>query len=319
MKRSRVISLGCSRIRGLGPLRSPRGFTLVELLVVIAIIGVLVALLLPAIQAAREAARRISCQSNIRQFGIALHNYHDTFGVFPPHKLTNPNHNWMAFILPAIEQGNLQSIYKYNVNWNHADNQPAITTKIKIAVCSSAPNAARVDVLANDRKAAVTDYTNPGDVAPVAYSGNGLSPPAATRGIIYGETGTRLAEVTDGTSHTMLLVEDAGRPEFWIRRKRGPTTTNDGCGNDDVSGGRVSGSGWADPAGAIPLHTFSRDGLTCPGPCVMNCTNNNEPYSFHPGGINIVMGDSSVRFVTEETSVSVFAALITCAGGEVVE
>jgi prepilin-type N-terminal cleavage/methylation domain-containing protein len=296
------------------------GFTLVELLVVIAIIGVIVALLLPAVQAAREAARRMSCQNNLRQFGIALHNYHDTHGVFPPHRLNDPNHGWMAMMLPQIEQGNLHAIYKFGVNWSHVDNQPAITTKLKIAVCPSAPGANRVDSLANNKRAAVTDYAIPNNVAPVAYSGNGLTPPPDTRGIIHGNLGTRMAEVTDGLSNTMLLLEDAGRPDFWLRRKRGPATTSDGCGNDDVAGGQVSGAGWADPAGAIPLHTFAVNGLTCPGTCLMNCTNNNEPFSFHPGGISsIVLGDASVRFLPESTSIRAFTAMVTIGGGEVIE
>lgn len=296
-----------------------RAFTLVELLVVIAIIGVLVALLLPAVQAAREAARRISCANNIRQFGIALHNYHDTFGVLPPHKLSNPNHGWMVMLLPQLEQGNLHALYKFNVNWNHTDNQLAVKTKLKIALCPSAPNTSRVTLLASDKQAAVTDYAIPSNVNQQAYTANGLTPPLETRGILHGEAGTRMAEVTDGLSHTAFLLEDAGRPEFWIRRKRGPDTTSDGCGNDDVVGGVVSGSAWADPAGAIPLHTFTSDGLTCPGPCLMNCTNNNEPYAFHPGGMNVVLGDASVRFLSENTSLQVFAALMTCAGGEVPE
>ncbi|WP_254509380.1 DUF1559 domain-containing protein [Anatilimnocola floriformis] len=296
-----------------------RAFTLVELLVVIAIIGVIVALLLPAVQAAREAARRMSCQNNLRQFGIALHNYHDTHGVFPPQRLEEPNHGWMSMMLPQIEQGNLHAIYKFNVNWQHVDNQPAVTTKIKIAVCPSAPGANRRDTVVTNKFAAVSDYAIPGNVAPALYTGNGLPAAGDTRGIISGNAGTRMAEVTDGLSNTILLLEDAGRPEFWLRGKRGPASTNDGCGNADVVDGRVKGAGWADPASDIPPHSFAVNGLTCPGPCVMNCTNNNEAYSFHPGGISIVLGDSSVRFLSDTISVRTFAAMITCGCGELIE
>jgi hypothetical protein len=85
-----------------------------------------------------------------------------------------------------------------------------------------------------------------------------------------------------------------------------------------VSGGRVTGAGWADPAADIPSHGFAPDGLSCPGLCVINCTNNNEPFGFHPGGVVGVFGDGSVRFIREQISPAAFAALITRAGGDVV-
>lgn len=296
-----------------------QGFTLVELLVVIAIIGILVGLLLPAVQAAREAARRTTCQSNIRQLGIALHLYQNNLRVFPPMKLSSPDHNWAALILPYIEQQNLHNAYNFNVGWNAPANQTAVTVKLAVGLCPSAPGHTRIDTLPSGRQAAVIDFAAPGSVAPAAYSGSGITAPKNVRAIISGENGTPSAFVTDGLSNTVLLIEDAGRPEFWLRGKQGPNTTNDGCGNDDAKNGRVSGGGWADPAGGIPLHTFQKDGLKCPGPCVMNCTNNNEPFSFHPGGISTVFGDGSVRYIAESISVRAFAAQITCKGGEVPE
>jgi prepilin-type processing-associated H-X9-DG protein len=128
-----------------------------------------------------------------------------------------------------------------------------------------------------------------------------------------------MSKILDGTSHTILVIEDGGRPRFWLKGRRGPSSTADGCGNDDVSGGRVSGAGWADPAAALPLHSFMTDGLTCPGPCVMNCTNNNEPYSFHPHGMNVSFADGSTRYLKESLSVKMFAAYVTRFGGEYVE
>ena len=295
-----------------------RAFTLVELLVVIAIIGVLVALLLPAIQAAREAARRTSCSSNLRQHAVALQNYHDVTGSFPPAQIPSPRHNWTALLLPFIEQRNLQELYRFDLDWNALPNGPAIETHVGILVCPSAAGGhRRFDDFAPAQRAAATDYATPGAVALIAYAANGLSPPADNRGIIQGPEGTSLAQVLDGTSHTLLIVEDAGRPLFWVTQGRGPPSTALICGNQNVTGGRVSGAGWADPQSALPLHTFAGDGLTCPGPCVMNCTNNNEPYAFHPSGINAAFADGSTQFIRESVAIAVFAAEITRAGQEV--
>jgi len=296
------------------------GFTLVELLVVIAIIGLLVALLLPAVQAAREASRRASCQNNLKQLGLALHQYHDVLQQLPPARLVSPAHNWMALTLPFIEQKNVQDLYRFDKDWNALENQPAITAHLAILYCPSAAGGQRRrDQFATDRWAAVTDYATPEGVTAIAYTANGLTPPGDLRGIINGLEGTTLTHILDGTSHTILVIEDGGRPGFWIRGRPGPSSTSDGCGNQDVVDGRVTGAGWADPAAALPLHSFAASGLTCPGPCVMNCTNNNEPYSFHPAGMNAIFADGSTRFFAETLSIHNFTAYITRSGGEFVE
>jgi prepilin-type N-terminal cleavage/methylation domain-containing protein len=296
------------------------GFTLVELLVVIAIIGLLVALLLPAVQAAREAMRRAACQNNLRQLGISLHNYHDVLKELPPARIAAPLHNWMALTLPYIEQKSLHGMYRFDKNWSDAENQPAIEMHIDILCCPSAAGGPRrFDHFASGRRAAVTDYATPASVVDIVYSANGLAMPLDLRGVINGNTGIPLSQVFDGTSHTVMVVEDGGRPTFWLKGRNGPPGTSDGCGNDDVVSGRVSGAGWADPAGALPLHSFQTTGLACPGPCVMNCTNNNEPYAFHPSGMNGVFADGSTRFLRENMAVEIFAAHITRVGGEPVE
>jgi prepilin-type N-terminal cleavage/methylation domain-containing protein len=296
------------------------GFTLVELLVVIAIIGILVALLLPAIQAAREAVRRASCQNNLRQLGIALHNYHDVLGELPPSRIPTPLNNWMALTLPFIEQKNVQDLYHFDKDWSAVENQPAVRTKIKILICPSASGGPeRLDQFASGRFAAVSDYATPAGTTALVYSANSLPAPTDLRGIINGLEGIRLAQILDGTAQTILVIEDGGRPAHWLRGRQGPPNSNNSCGNADVSGGRVTGSAWADPAGDLPLHSFAASGLSCPGPCVMNCTNNNEPYSFHPSGMNVIFADGGSRFISESVSIHVFAGYITRSGAEIVE
>src|SRR6188508_3203738 len=145
----------CSRARG------SRAFTLVELLVVIAIIGILVALLLPAIQAAREAVRRTSCSNNLKQIGLALHNHHDVLGYLPPGSIQaaatpqeahvqlkipiTVNHGWGALLFPFMEQKNLADQYRFDVDWRDTPNQIVRETHLSMMYCASAPNPKRFD------------------------------------------------------------------------------------------------------------------------------------------------------------------------------
>ena len=115
-----------------------------------------------------------------------------------------------------------------------------------------------------------------------------------------------------------MYVEDAGRPNFYVKTGKGPNSNTPGGGNFPVINGRVRGSGWADPANSVPLHTFTRDGLSVPGPCPINCTNTNEAFSFHTGGMNAGFADGRVRFVSENIDIKVYAALITRNSGEVI-
>jgi prepilin-type N-terminal cleavage/methylation domain-containing protein/prepilin-type processing-associated H-X9-DG protein len=297
-----------------------RAFTLVELLVVIAIIGLLVALLLPAVQSAREAARRASCMNNLRQLAIGIQNYHDSTGGLPLQSLRTPAKGWGYFLLPFIEQQTLSNQYVSELHWTHNLNQPAITTFVDTYMCPSAPGnrGGRMDNIGGGRQAAAADYAPPGSVSLSPIRAGLINPrPGHTGGAIIPNGNLKLRDILDGTSTTIGYVEDAGRPQHWIKgRTRGPNNSTPGGGNFSVRGGRVRGAGWADTGAGIPLHGFTRNGRRAPGPCPINCTNNNEAFSFHPGGVMAAFCDGSVQFLSENMTMSIYSALITRGGDE---
>jgi len=302
------------------------GFTLVELLVVIGIIGILIALLLPAVQMAREAARSASCRNNLKQLGVALQNYHDVHGTFPPGAIWGPRrHSWVPFMLPQIEQEALYNQYRWNIHWSHPSNQAVVRSHLQVLHCPSTPGGKdRMVTIANGITASTTDYAPPLWVCSRLVQVGQIPQMSDRRGVMTDFRGARMSEILDGTSNTLTITEDAGRPEFWVSGGRGPANNTPGGGgpgcpaNFPVRNGRVLGAGWADPNNGIPLHGFRSDGLRSPGSCAINCTNNNEAFSFHPAGINAVFADGGVRFISEDADIRVYAALITRAGGEVV-
>lgn len=121
-----------------------------------------------------------------------------------------------------------------------------------------------------------------------------------------------------GHSNTLVFAEDAGWPYFYVGRRRGPGNHSTLSGYAPVISGQVNGAGWADPLNDFPLNGLSRYGLTSPGPCPINCTNNNEAYAFHTGGINIGLCDGNTRFLSEDVTIEVYASLITTQGDEIV-
>jgi prepilin-type N-terminal cleavage/methylation domain-containing protein/prepilin-type processing-associated H-X9-DG protein len=295
-------------------------FTLVELLVVIAIIGVLVALLLPAVQAAREAARRMSCSNHTRQLGLALQNYNDTYNAFPPSRHAGGvNICWLVRILPYIEQANIT--YDFSLGGQGGAINSAVTnTQLKVLLCPSAPTGRKGGGVGVPGTAGVSDYVAIAHVT----TNNPLivpTPPAdpAGNGVLGGLGAVpvfrRLAEITDGTSNTLMVSELAGRPQLWVRGKF--INTNH------------AQSQWTNHEGGLAVvEGLSMDGLILGGPCALNCANmydpdyptgtnpNEEIYSFHSAGANVVFADGSVRLVASNTPISVVAAMITRDGGE---
>ena len=305
------------------------GFTLIELLVVIAIIAVLIGLLVPAVQKVRDAAARIQCANNLKQLGLALHNYHGVFQTFPtsvrPAGVTSlPRVSWTIPTLPFIEQDNLRQRYDTTTNWDSSANLQLTSLPVKIFQCPSAPNSNRLDgdpQLNVWNLVAVTDYAAATGVAAYATNVNltGLVQP----GIMQKNAVVKIADVTDGLSNTIMIVESAGRPQIY--RGRSPYGS--------VPTQKVNGGGWARPASDLTFGTSTADGSSFPGPCAVNCTNGfdypvynmapfgtegtAEPYAFHTGVVNTLLGDGSVRTIGSGISVTTFAALITRSGGEV--
>ena len=286
--------------------RQRTAFTLVELLVVIAIIAILIGLLLPAVQKVREAAARAKCQSNLKQLSLALMNHESTFGYFPEgYRWTSPTRSFVPPLLPFIEQGNVR--YDLTRDWDDPINQPTTTVQLKLMYCPSAPNeGGRFDTTLSFRPT-ISDYTvyhgvNPGYCQMAGWP---LYSPIAENGIMTSRP-CRIVEITDGTSQTFLVVEDGGRPELWRMGRK-------------ISG-ISSAAGWADPNVEIALD--GSDTLTVGngqgyGLCVMNCTNDNEVYSFHTRGANFGFADGSVRFIRDSIRNTTFAALVTKAAGDI--
>jgi prepilin-type N-terminal cleavage/methylation domain-containing protein/prepilin-type processing-associated H-X9-DG protein len=331
--------------------RSKRGFTLIELLVVISIIAVLIALLLPAVQAAREAARRAQCVNNLKQMGLALHNYESTNGAFPPSKIYsgqdaagngsggytcgNPgdlilNTTGFTMILNNLEQAPLYNAYNFSQASSNAG-QYCMTV-----VGTQLSNSTVVGTL-------VATFWCPSDIQPVAVSDPNLSPSNAyartnamrsnylfcssqyqdthgagayptqpsDRAMFFIDYICRIADVTDGTSNTAMVGESV---QIHVNSSGGPYW---GCGSNSSVQGRVFppfGANaslqpyWMPNVQARPVYTNNPQKLP-------------ETWAFgskHPGGLNMVFGDGSVKFIKNSINPYIWFAIQTIKLGEIV-
>jgi prepilin-type N-terminal cleavage/methylation domain-containing protein/prepilin-type processing-associated H-X9-DG protein len=305
--------------------RRRRAFTLIELLVVIAIIGVLLGLLLPAVQKVRQAANRAQCANNLKQAGLAAQGFESTHGKFPPGAMTGSATIWLAnaapgtihgswpFLLPFLEQQDLAARYRWDVGWYDPANEAARMVQLKVLQCPSA-EADRVGPGTTpsgpppppgSALGACTDYGPTISVDPGLVSSGQIVPVLNRFGVMDHDRMTRMKEITDGASNTTLIAECAGRPQRWQLGRPMPGLYSPG-------GPWTSGPNW------ISLFGCKMDGSPGPGPCAMNCSNDRQVYSFHPGGANFVFADGSVHFLQAGINIRILAALITRAGGEVV-
>jgi prepilin-type N-terminal cleavage/methylation domain-containing protein len=281
-----------------------RAFTLVELLVVIAIIGLLVALLLPAVQAAREAARMTSCKNNIKQIGLALHNCHDTYRRLPMGWMTNggpedPNGwGWAAAILPQMEHGNVQSQIRFDRPIDDPVNQAARESLIATYMCPSDPGEPTFqihgfgpdDEFANQDQIGSPMFL----VAKSNYAGVfGLSEienvPSAGEGTFFHNSRLTFASVTDGLSNTFIVGER--------NSKLGGSVWTGVIANANNRKARIVGT--ADHTPNHPNHHFD------------------DFSSFHVQGAHFLAADGSVQRINNQIDLLVYQALVTRSGGEV--
>ena len=286
-----------------------RGFTLIELLVVIAIIAVLIALLLPAVQAAREAARRARCINNVKQLLLAFHNHHDTFGAFPPVRTEAPNFGWAVNIAPYLEQVSIANAFNLNNNFYDDSNQTVTHAALQVHVCPSNPAGVHDEPLAlgtisYGTRGYVGDY-KANHLLNTMYQVNGA---AGNPVLLRAGAFQPIAAITDGTSQTTVIHEQAGRPDWYLRG-----------GKKQPSNSGLTNPYWWDAWASWSHFTYqgyAADGLSAGWACAVNCNNAQGIYGFHPGGANVGFCDGSVRFLKETVAVPIVFALATRDGGE---
>jgi len=346
-----VIFLGVKMIQ----MRTSRkGFTLIELLVVIAIIAILVALLLPAVQQAREAARRSACKNNLKQLGLALHNYHDTHNVFPPGCLQIPNAagtapdrtlggwGWNTFVLPYVEQGPLYDLL--NPNGNNFPTSFAghpVQTVLSVMICPSDASPGVNDyggfTDVNAVGAGKSNYpavcgplnveTNQWGHTVVAAQGG----PSVVAGMFNYNSRTKIRDVTDGMSNTFAVAERA-----WDGNVLKDDLREDANGVAYEQPGWLGtpvprkGSLWAGRYGHLPVASGPNAGtntgekyttfvrVTNSDKFVPNGVGAPAASSMHKGGAQYLLGDGSVRFISENINRDMFRYLGCIADGQVI-
>lgn len=297
------------------PSRNQRGFTLIELLVVIAIIAILISLLLPAVQQAREAARRTQCKNNLKQLGVAVHNYHDIYNQFPNANANSTLSGGSLFtsVLPMMEQGNAFQQYDFNQTNSAPHNVEVTSQQIPFFLCPSSPMRRSVPSCDSDMGRAPGNYAvNMGSEDYNQYwFFFGLPQPSQNGAIVYTnsrEGKTKFRDFTDGTTNTLMIGETtynlpdykfrsgecAGQSRYsftyWSVPFPGSTacTTQYAFNPKDIADDGIYDSGW--------VRSFRSD---------------------HVGGVQFLLSDGSCRFLSENIDAGTLDALATRNGGEV--
>ncbi len=313
------------------PRRHLSGFTLVELLVVIAIIGILVALLLPAVQAAREAARRMQCSNNLKQIGLAMHNYESSKKELPFGSGYGFTHTgtWLSFILPELEQQNLYNSIDFKKPMFDVVNRPVLLTPISFLICPSDSLAASKPILKNRMDAGGTGVgSNPAECFGLWYPGC-MGPthpdqcPHCPAGTSPSASNYCCQGCNWGTYGSGCGISDMNSVGMFCRCPKGVAfgDVRDGLSNTFMNGETLPAHcGWngaympnftVAPT-TIPLNTMISDN----GAHTLWWSSSGFK-SFHPGGAHIVMGDASVHFINDSIDFKLYNNLGTRAGGEV--
>lgn len=297
--------------------RNCLGFTLIELLVSISIIGVLVGVLLPAVQQAREAARRMQCQNNLKQIGLAFQSYHSSFQRFPPGYISRvnatgeeigPGWGWGSSILPQLEQPALFSQINFNVGIEHPSNQEARLQWLPTFLCPSDSPPKRWQAVSRDL-ASGAFLANICEVAPANYIGmfGTFEPGVDGDGVLFRNQPLNFASMLDGTSTTFLVGERGFRlgDATWTGAITGAVIVPDG--RDGV------GTGPPESASSLILG-HSGDGHS-PGE---RRSHVNQFFSEHQGGVHFVFVDGHVSFMSSSTDYRIYQALTTRNGNEAI-
>ncbi len=305
------------------------GFTLIELLVTLAIVGVLVALILPAVQAAREAARRSHCQNNLKQIGLALHGYHDVQGTFPAGFTfknsavgypLGPGWAWGARLLSGLEQATLFNAVNESFSYFAPPNQTVIETSLSAFACPSSPGRGPVSsgyietpISSLERLAAGQYVASAGSVSVKGVDGT----MAQGNGVFFLNSRVTIRDLADGTSATLLVGERSRNvaDATWV-------------GVTNLSWILCTKEDW--PIHSCASAMFMVLARTDPSSDVLygavpSGSTPNSPgagadgfWSLHPRGCNFLFGDGAVRFLKESIAPHVFSALATRAGGDIV-
>ncbi|OYP36154.1 DUF1559 domain-containing protein [Rhodopirellula sp. MGV] len=324
-----------------------RGFTLVELLVVITIIGILVSLVLPAVQAVRESSRRMQCQDQMRQIGLATLLFENTESFLPAATYGDPygnlpNGNFknglsgspLTELLPYLEQQGLWDRYDRTKDWFHEDNQDAVTKIVPFYRCPSSVGGSvqrgiqrvvgGMGDLYLDRAAGTTDYTAvyswgfPYAIPSVQFTRDpwamGALSPVGENSTGFLGSGLNFQRpkrtmTLDGSSHTLTFVEQAGKTDTWINGRLYEASPT----------AARAWSPWAG-RGCTWILSYQSDGITWSptglGPCNVNCNNRQGIYAFHVGGANSVFLDGSVHFLSQEIDPEILYALVSRSRGD---
>jgi prepilin-type N-terminal cleavage/methylation domain-containing protein/prepilin-type processing-associated H-X9-DG protein len=329
-----------------------RAFTIIELIVVVAIIGMLMALLLPAVQGAREAARVSLCKQNLGQVALACQAHETMKKGLPLLYSSSAQLGWITQLLPYFERDNVYRIYNFAQPWFDASNATAIGQRIPSLECPSSslphvytatdpgfaglsPNpmttftVASTDYFAISAASSSTTAKAPSTVAPgyfVAY------PHAPARQDLSGPFGAQsstpvshnLSQIVDGASNTLMISEMSGRPFLYMAGgQKVPVSSFPSyvaVGSEDVADEVPLNYGW----GAwvhndnFAVGTWSPDGTMQGGACAINCSNYRGVYSFHAAGANAAFADGSAHLLAREMSPAMFFALVTARGGELI-